>query len=137
VVAVVLALSLAGCGAAPPTATPTATPTTTPTATPTATPTTTPTATPTPARGGLLVVSVVDGPPADAVRYDRARIETAPTLDAAVRRVARTGEPARRDLSAAEVDRVESVASAYGVPTSDLVIVRNGTAVEVSLAYEL
>ncbi len=111
----VVAAVLAGCGAAP-------------------TPTTTPTATPTPARGGLLVVSVVDGPPADAVRYDRARIEAAPTLDAAVRRVARTGEPARRDLSAAEVDRV---ASAHGVPTSDLVIVRNGTAVEVALAYEL
>lgn len=94
-----------------------------------------------PSRGGLLMLEVVgtaaDVNGSDAVRYDRTTVGRSPTLDDALREASATAETQRRDLSADELQRVESVADAYNASTGDFVILRNDTAVRVEIAYEI
>lgn len=124
-----LVVVLSGCGGSPPTA---ADSPPSPTASPTADPV---------SWGGLLVVDVVEtgtrtngsGP----VQYDRAVVDRSPTLDDAITEAASTNATQRRDLSGRGVRRVEPVADGYNRSVSDLVVVKNGTVVRVSLAYEL
>jgi hypothetical protein len=88
-----------------------------------------------------LIVAVIgdatDANGSDTVRYDPAVVERSPTLDDALREASATAETQRRDLSAEEVDRVESVADAYDASTGGFVVLRNDTAVRVEVAYEV
>lgn len=117
---------------------PTSQPTTTTVTPSTATEAPHPTASPTaePSRGGLLIVAYL-GNATDAVRYDPTVVERSPTLDDALREASATAETQRRDLSAAEGRRVESVADAYNASTGGVVVLRNDTAVHVEVAYEV
>lgn len=137
---VCLLVAVSGCSGLPPTSQPTTTTVTPSTATeappdPTASPTAEP------SRGGLLIVAVLgnatDANGSDAVRYDPTVVERSPTLDDALREASATAETQRRDLSAEEVRRVESVADAYDTPTGGFVVLRNDTAVRVEVAYEI
>lgn len=137
---VCLLVAVSGCSGLPPTSQPTTTTVTPSTATeappdPTASPTAEP------SRGGLLIVAVLgnatDANGSDAVRYDPTVVERSPTLDDALREASVTAETQRRDLSAEEVRRVESVADAYDTPTGGFVVLRNDTAVRVEVAYEI
>ena len=130
---VCLLVAVSGCSGLPPTSQPTTTTEAPPD----------PTASPTaePSRGGLLIVAVLgnatDANGSDAVRYDPTVVERSPTLDDALREASVTAETQRRDLSAEEVRRVESVADAYDTPTGGFVVLRNDTAVRVEVAYEI
>lgn len=137
---VCLLVAVSGCSGLPPTSQPTTTTVTPSTATeappdPTASPTAEP------SRGGLLIVAVLgnatDANGSDAVRYDPTVVERSPTLDDALREASVTAETQRRDLSAEEVRRVESVADAYDTSTGGFVVLRNDTAVRVEVAYEI
>lgn len=137
---VCLLVAVSGCSGLPPTSQPTTTTVTPSTATeappdPTASPTAEP------SRGGLLIVAVLgnatDANGSDAVRYDPTVVERSPTLDDALREASATAETQRRDLSAEEVRRVESVADAYDTSTGGFVVLRNDTAVRVEVAYEI
>lgn len=153
-----LVVVLSGCGGSPPTDTATAPPTDTDTSrqtieTPTATTEAPPTAADSPpgstaspttepaSRGGLLVVEVVEAGTrvneSGTVQYDRAVFDRSPTLDDAVTEAVSTNTTQRRDLSGQEVRRIESVADGYNRSISDLAVVKNGTMIRVSLAYEL
>jgi hypothetical protein len=137
---VCLLVAVSGCSGLAPTSQPTTT-TVTPSTATEAPPD--PTASPAAelSRGGLLIVAVIgdatDANGSDTVRYDPAVVERSPTLDDALREASATAETQRRDLSAEEVDRVESVADAYDASTGGFVVLRNDTAVRVEVAYEV
>ena len=136
---VCLLVAMSGCSGLAPTSQPTTTTVTPSTATEAPHPTASPTDEP--SRGGLLIVAVLgnatDANGSDAVRYDPTVVERSPALDDALREASATAETQRRDLSAAEVDRVESVADAYDASTGGFVVLRNDTAVRVEVAYEV
>jgi hypothetical protein len=92
-------------------------------------------------RGGLLVVEVVSADvqanESEAIPYDPTVFARSPTLDETVTDAVSANATQRRDLSAREVQRVETVASEYDASTGDLVVSKNGTVVRISLAYEL
>jgi len=104
----------------------------------------TPTAPPTTAdisRGGLLIVESVGNTSganaSDVVRYDRTVFGRSPTLDDALTEAVSTTTTQQRDLSGQEIQRIESVADAYNVSTGGFVVHKNGSAVRVSVGYEL
>jgi hypothetical protein len=136
---VCLLVAVSGCSGLAPTSQPTTTTVTPSTATEAPHPTASPTAEP--SRGGLLIVAYLgnatDATGSDAVRYDPTVVERSPTLDDALREASATAETQRRDLSAAEGRRVESVADAYNASTGGVVVLRNDTAVHVEVAYEV
>lgn len=73
----------------------------------------------------------------EAVRYDQAVFNRSPTLDDAVTEATSTTTTQSRDVSEREIQRIESVVDVYNESTGGVVVVKNGTAVRVSVAYEL
>lgn len=158
---VCLMIVLSGCGGFSPTGQPVDTATTTPTTTDTPSTTTESSpATDTPptvtdsspgspaspttetvSRGGLLVVEVVgtgtQPDESEVIRYNQTVFGRSPILDTAVTDAVSANATQRRDLSATEVQRVETVTDEYNASTGDFVVSKNGTVVRVSLAYEL
>jgi hypothetical protein len=80
-----------------------------------------------------------DGQPneSEAVTYDRTVFARSPTLNKTVVDAVSANATQRRDLSAQEVQRVETVANEYDASTGDFVVSKNGTVVRIALAYEL
>jgi hypothetical protein len=73
----------------------------------------------------------------EAVTYDRTVFARSPTLNKTVVDAVSANATQRRDLSAQEVQRVETVANEYDASTGDFVVSKNGTVVRIALAYEL
>lgn len=95
----------------------------------------------TPSRGGLLTVEIVDNTTgtnqSEIVQYNQTIFTQSPPLDDAVTQAISTNMTQTRDLSPQKVQEVESVADEYNMPTGDFVVLKNGTTVHISLAYEL
>lgn len=93
------------------------------------------------ARGGLLTVEVVPNETtlnkSRTVEYNETVFNESPTLDGAVLEAVSTNATQTRDLSSQEVERIEAVADRYDKPTGGFVVVKNRTAVRISLGYEL
>jgi hypothetical protein len=93
------------------------------------------------ARGGLLIVEVVQNETtlnnSGTVEYNGTVFSEAPTLDEAVAEAVSTNATQTRDLSSREVERIEAVAAGYNTSPGGFVVVKNRTAVRISLGYEL
>mgnify|MGYP006276811181 FL=1 len=71
------------------------------------------------------------------VEYNETVFNESPTLDEAVLEAVSTNATQTRDLSSQEVERIEAVSDGYDKPTGGFVVVKNRTAVRISLGYEL
>lgn len=89
---------------------------------------------------GLLIVEIVENGTkwndSETVQYNQTIFNQAPTLDEAVSEAVSTNSTQTRDLSSQEVKQVELVAEEYNKPTGRFIILKNGTAVRISLTYE-
>lgn len=141
-------IALSGCGGSPPInqSTNTTTPSLSTTHPPSSLTHTSENPTRTPAKRtgapeGLLIVEIAqnrtESNGSEIVQYNQTRFNQAPTLNEAVTAAVSTNSTQTRDLSSQEVKQIESVADEYNKPTGGFTVLKNGTAVHISLGYEI